>query len=45
MKPISEREAKFKFCPLIKARCRGSHCMFWVKEEINSTTKGRCGKQ
>lgn len=46
---LSENEAKFKFCPLLKTRddkmkmCMGSQCMYWRWEKENAPEKGYCG--
>jgi hypothetical protein len=46
---LSEGEAKFKFCPLLKTRddkmkmCMGSQCMLWRWTDEESREKGYCG--
>jgi hypothetical protein len=45
---LSENEAKFKFCPMLKTRddkmrtCLVSQCMFWRWLD-EARTKGYCG--
>ncbi|MGE4469985.1 MAG: hypothetical protein AB7D47_07620 [Desulfovibrio sp.] len=46
--PLSENEAKFKFCPLLKTSedkmkfCQGSQCMMWRWQD-STKTAGWCG--
>jgi hypothetical protein len=45
---LSENEAKFKFCPLLKTTedkmkfCQGSMCMMWRRHDKDKD-KGWCG--
>ncbi|MGE4292998.1 MAG: hypothetical protein AB7E32_12415 [Desulfovibrio sp.] len=46
---LTENEAKFKFCPLLKTGddkmkfCQGSMCMMWRWENAQPGGRGWCG--
>ncbi len=49
---LTEKEARFKFCPLLKTSddkmkcCQGSQCMFWRFKHLDrhsETDPGYCG--